>query len=125
MRLTFLALTAFLLAAFVTPWPPYEPIDAPIALTLGVEQEVTLTTSVQRITGVVGANWLELFEPTVDVYVVDDPTAVDGETALPATGRPKYSKDVPYWSIYIGNASRIGLAGSGAGTVRVRFRYIP
>jgi hypothetical protein len=100
---------------------------AALTLTMGVEQVVALLTTVQRVEGVDGANWLELFDecdPTY-VYIVTDPSAVNGETALPSTGRARYPKALFPGAVYIAGGGKIGLAGSSAGNCRVRFRYIP
>jgi hypothetical protein len=90
----------------------------------GIEESVTLATSVTQLTVPSGQGPMRsivVWESTVDVYVVVSPTATDGG-ALPDSGRPKLSSSSLPIEYDVSHARFVGVAGASSGTARVEVR---
>lgn len=92
------------------------------ACVLGVEQAVTLATTVTLITGIGRARRLIIYDTDVDLYLVTLTGTADG-AALPSTGREmvKSTSGFPV-ELDIQGYGTIGLAGASSGTARVKFQ---
>lgn len=92
-----------------------------VAGTIGVEQPITLATTVTLVTGVGAARKLLILESDQDVYLVTLKGTADGG-ALPSTGRLLFDAAILPVEVDIAGYGLIGFAGALAGTARVEFR---
>jgi hypothetical protein len=90
------------------------------AIALGVEDSVTLATTVTRLTMTAQAKKLLLVKSDVNVYLVTSDVA-DG-AALPSTGRIEFASTALPKEVDISPYGQVGLAGVSAGTCRVLAR---